>query len=273
MSVKTDVIQYKFKRLRNEEDICHYRNKIKGGMQREIDGVTGTLGVVVKAKASGEFKFLTCEHAVNNINEEYDIPPHKLDCVAIDIKKRIAGNYDYTSEIERIGRIREAVEAELGMEVRKYGNKTGLTYGTVVSIDMTAKIDGKTFEEQIGIVADLARNWKFADGGDSGSLVVNNTLNPIGLLVACNDETGIVGAEKDRNAEGIFCMVTPIQKVLDELKVDLYSENLSDIAKDIDDTMRTLVMYPPPLSEKDPRYLLLKGHGIDDYCCKKPCCP
>jgi len=35
------------------------------------------------------------------------------------------------------------------------------------------KIDGKIYFNQIGIVVDLARNEKFADNGDSGSVVVN----------------------------------------------------------------------------------------------------
>jgi hypothetical protein len=284
-AVKTDVIQYTFTKLGGKETIDEdyigkCRNKSKGGSLKDIngnpiriDGVTGTFGAIVKEKKTGRLGFLTCEHVARPAVISSDniiapkLPSNTKDYVAIDIVRHLAGRprmEEPTSEIEKIGRIREPVEAYLGMEVRKYGNKTGLTYGTVVSVDLTAKIGTETYEGQIGIVADLTRNWRFGYKGDSGSLIVNNTLNPIGLLVACNNKT-------DMNAEGTFCMATPIQEVLDELGVDIYNEDLQDIAKDIDDSIRAIDMYPPPLSENDPRFSFLDGHKIDGICCKNPC--
>jgi hypothetical protein len=138
--------------------------------------------------------------------------------------------------------------------VRKYGQRTGLTYGMVDSVFLTLKVDGYVYPNQIGIVPDLTRNWEFGDNGDSGSVIVNNALNAIGLLVA-------------RGMDGKYCAATPIQAVLDELDVDIYEEELSGFDKDIDDFMRSLIMPPPPLTGDIRR--LLYGELVNGCCCDR----
>jgi len=75
------------------------------------------------------------------------------------------------------------------MEVQKYGRTTGLTKGKVTAVNATVTLYYgpalTRFVNQI-IVEPLKKNSSFADGGDSGSLVVTNdaNTNPVGLLFA-----------------------------------------------------------------------------------------
>ena len=98
--------------------------------------------------------------------------------------------------------------------VRKFGMKTQLTYGRVSSFDLDGfETDGYyglgtvTFNDQIEVEASNPQN-EFATDGDSGSLVFNKKLHPVGLLFAAT-----FGAD--------VAYVNPIKFVLDELCVDL----------------------------------------------------
>ncbi len=80
------------------------------------------------------------------------------------------------------------VEAEVGLEVQKFGRTTGLTVGRVTGIHATIDVgyrDGVgRFEEQIVISGN-----GFSAGGDSGSLIVTKgrmlaDRRPVGLLFA-----------------------------------------------------------------------------------------
>ncbi|MEX2048155.1 MAG: hypothetical protein WEB90_01095 [Gemmatimonadota bacterium] len=79
-------------------------------------------------------------------------------------------------------------DAELGLEVQKYGRTTGLTVGRVSGIHATIDVNYRTgtarFEDQIVISGN-----GFSAGGDSGSLVVTKgrllaDRRPVGLLFA-----------------------------------------------------------------------------------------
>jgi len=81
-------------------------------------------------------------------------------------------------------------EAELGLEVQKYGRTTGLTSGRITGIHATIDVSYRTgtarFEDQIVISGD---GGDFSAGGDSGSLVVTKgrllaDRRPVGLLFA-----------------------------------------------------------------------------------------
>jgi len=263
-----------------------------------------------------------------------------VDCAVIELKDSDKFVSEYTSEIVDIGRIRGAGKARRGMEVRKYGQKTELTYGVVDSVNLTVKIDKplpfsiefrfrailnnlaqsglsdvqrrgfeanlrgrfkyneielskqikvlvkdenskwlivdkgnhvtyavkkndenelnvyrqSIFTNQIGIVVDFARSSKFGDRGDSGAVVVNNTLEAVGLLFASNKG-------------GTYCAATPIQAVLGVLNVEIYEEELKGLDRDIDDSMRAIVMPPPPLRGRGRQFLY--GQEICGRC--DPC--
>lgn len=93
-------------------------------------------------------------------------------------------------------------EAELGMKVQKSGRTTGLSWGTVELLEMAVQVDygqGRvaTFQGQIGLSA-------MSQGGDSGSLVLDEKKRAVGLLFA---------------GSRFITICSPIEVVLDLLKV------------------------------------------------------
>jgi hypothetical protein len=116
--------------------------------------------------------------------------------------------------IEEIGDVTGTATAAVGMAVRKRGRTTGLTYGTVDSVDLSVRVsygDGLgevILTHQISILPDPGHNAKFGDHGDSGSVVVDDNGRVIGLHFAGDDASG----------SGV---ANPIQAVLDALNVDL----------------------------------------------------
>jgi hypothetical protein len=111
-----------------------------------------------------------------------------------------------------IGNVTGTATATEGMAVRKRGRTTGLTYGTVDSVDLSVNVnycDGigvRTFYHQIGIAVDISKSPQFGAGGDSGSVVVDDNGKIVGLYFA-GDETGQSG------------VANPIQDVLTALNV------------------------------------------------------
>jgi hypothetical protein len=93
------------------------------------------------------------------------------------------------STILGIGRVGRTRDAELGMRVRKSGRTSGVTEGRVTALDATVEVDygGQTavFREQI--VSDLV-----SKGGDSGSLVVDESARAVGLLFAGGAATTLI---------------------------------------------------------------------------------
>ncbi|PIO04324.1 hypothetical protein COT48_01025 [Candidatus Woesearchaeota archaeon CG08_land_8_20_14_0_20_47_9] len=92
--------------------------------------------------------------------------------------------------ILEVGVIKGTAQAFIGMKVRKSGRTTGYTKGEVLVLDTTVTVDygfGKAavFENQI-IAGAMSR------GGDSGSLVLDENNNAVGLLFAGSDEVTIL---------------------------------------------------------------------------------
>ena len=91
-------------------------------------------------------------------------------------------------EIEGIGHILGAARAAQGMPVRKRGRTTGLTTGTVVSVDLSINVDYedgigvRTLRSQIYIIGSLGTH------GDSGSAVINDQTKVVSLYFAGDDQ-------------------------------------------------------------------------------------
>ena len=89
-----------------------------------------------------------------------------------------------------IGQVKGKNTAAIGMAIRKRGRTSGLTYGTVTSVDQTVSInygDGlgtHTLKNQIRLEVDTAHSTVMSDHGDSGSVVVDANNKVIGLLYA-----------------------------------------------------------------------------------------
>lgn len=104
--------------------------------------------------------------------------------------------------ILEIGKVAGVRLPDLGEMIQKSGRTTGLTKGKVRTLDATVNVemgDGQeaVFTQQI-LVDSLSQ------GGDSGSLVLDENRNAVGLLFAGSEETTVCN---------------PIQEVLDALDV------------------------------------------------------
>ena len=133
----------------------------------------------------------------------------KVDCAVADV----TGSRGNSCEIVDIGYVAGQGTASLGQAVRKRGRTTMLTYGIVDSIHLTVTVDYEdgignvTLTDQIGIKPDTTKNPKFGDHGDSGSALVDDARNVIGLYFA-GDDTG-------------YGVANPIAAVLTALNVKL----------------------------------------------------
>jgi hypothetical protein len=111
---------------------------------------------------------------------------------------------DVKHEILEIGAINGTAEATLGMPLQKMGRTTNHTTGTVLQIDVTVRVNygsnkNATFVDQIMAGA-------LSQGGDSGSAVLNDHKQLVGLLYAGSDTSTIINR---------------IQNVFHELQVTL----------------------------------------------------
>lgn len=89
---------------------------------------------------------------------------------------------DVSQEILQIGPIAGLAEGTLGMNVKKSGRTTGLTTGTIEQIDVTVRVSygpGRT-----ATFVDQLMAGPMSQGGDSGSAVLSETDQLVGLLFA-----------------------------------------------------------------------------------------
>ncbi len=109
-----------------------------------------------------------------------------------------------TTDILGIGRVAGPQKATLGISVRKSGRTTGVTQGRVTILRAYIQVNyGSlgmlTFDDQI-----IIEPGAFSRGGDSGSLIVDDSNRAIGLLFA--------GSE-------LYTLASPIEYVYDRLRV------------------------------------------------------
>lgn len=259
--VRTDVIQRKFALhplrvrvadLELKKDTGTY-DPLQGGISigpcRTIGGYvySGTLGAIVRDNSSDDPMLLSNFHVMcvddgwsagdtmcqPSRGDTGQCPADvvgelqraslgdKVDCAVASHTAR-----GYQCSIVDIGAVAGTATATENVAVRKRGRTTGLTFGTVDTIDLTVRIDygdglGEvTLTDQIGIDVDSAQSAKFGDSGDSGSVVVDDDGKVVGLYFAGNIE------QRDENnviitPSGIFGVANPIQSVLDALDVSI----------------------------------------------------
>jgi hypothetical protein len=112
--------------------------------------------------------------------------------------------------------------AAVGLAVQKYGRTSSLTKGTITGIDATILIEygaGKArFVHQIVVQSPKP----FIKPGDSGSLLVNNTLNPVGLLFAGNSSGTYAVANRIQDVlgeeDGRACLLVLVERRSSELE-------------------------------------------------------
>lgn len=98
-------------------------------------------------------------------------------------------NADVVPEILGIGPVRGAAEVEVGSMVKKSGRTTGLTHGLVeyVNATVTVQLSGgrsAVFEDQFLTTV-------MSQPGDSGSLVLNEQDQAVGLLFAGSNQVSV----------------------------------------------------------------------------------
>ncbi|MCA1703059.1 MAG: S1 family peptidase, partial [Actinobacteria bacterium] len=135
----------------------------------------------------------------------------EVDCAVANATREVV------AEVADIGRLNGVDKVVIGQHVRKRGRTTGLTYGTVDTVDLTlqVKFGGEqgtvTLTNQINIIPDTTQNPTFGAKGDSGAVVVTDDNKVVGLYMAGDDESG----------DGI---ANPIASVLSALNIDLYTD-------------------------------------------------
>jgi hypothetical protein len=97
---------------------------------------------------------------------------------------------DVKNEILKIGAIAGVSEATLGMKVKKSGRTTGLTDGTIQQIDVTSRVSYGS--NKIAIFTDQLLAGAMSQGGDSGSAVLDEDNNLLGLLFAGSNTSTVI---------------------------------------------------------------------------------
>ena len=97
---------------------------------------------------------------------------------------------DVKNEIIEIGTIQGTVEAALGMAIKKSGRTTGFTTGEIQQVDVTANV--QYGQGQIAQFTDQLMAGAMSQGGDSGSAILDDSNNLVGLLFAGSDTSTIM---------------------------------------------------------------------------------
>ncbi len=218
LGVKTDVVEPEATELL--EDTSEYR-PIKGGIQiGNGSGAVGTLGCMALRTVDNVPVILSNHHVMfasgKGVGDKIGQPDYcescccscgeigtiaagvvpangaqgQVDAAIATVKAGIA----HIAEINQIGPIAGTTPALPGETVRKMGRTTGLTTGTVLSINAESRdirngSSTYTMTGQVRVVP-AAGVAKFADRGDSGSVIVNQSNQVVALLWGANTETG-----------------------------------------------------------------------------------
>lgn len=243
--VKTDVIERSFVlhpravslvEVERKADTGTYDPLVGGigiGPCKAVDGFVfvGTLGCMVRDRNTSETLMLTNYHVAAEKWDPGDTicQPSRVDggscpanVVGSLVRSVISEHVDgavcritdraFLCNITEIGTVQGKATASPDQAVRKRGRTTGLTFGTVDSVDFSANVPYDhgivVLKNQITIEVDTSQSAQFGNGGDSGSAVVDENRNVVGLYFA--------GTE-----DGSFGVANPIDFVLDELNIDI----------------------------------------------------
>jgi hypothetical protein len=96
---------------------------------------------------------------------------------------------DVKAEILGIGEIQGLTEGLLGMKVKKSGRTTEFTEDEIMQVDVTVNV--QYGEGRIATFKDQLLAGPMSQGGDSGSAVLDENSNLVGLLFAGSDQNTI----------------------------------------------------------------------------------
>jgi hypothetical protein len=143
------------------------------------------------------------------------IGANEVDCAIASLQDRIEANIRKLHGLGNLAGVGAAF-LDAGTKVAKIGRTTGLTRGRITAFELDNVVVGYDtgnlrFDNQIEIEG--ADAGPFSQGGDSGSLIVDEDLKGVALLFAGGDQGGT-------NGQGLT-YANPLQKVLDILEVSL----------------------------------------------------
>ncbi len=195
----------------------------------------GTLGALVRDTATGATMALTNFHVacVNNtwtvgdrmvqqaLNDGGNAAGQFGSLTRATLSDQVDGSVvtldagrAWSASVHDVGDVAGTQAATVGMNVQKRGRTTEHTFGRIVSTDFTVTINygsdvgSHTFHHQIRIEPDTARNPRFSDHGDSGSVILTDDRHVVGLLYG-------------GTTDGSMTFANPIASVLSELGVEL----------------------------------------------------
>ena len=179
--------------------------------------MSGTLGCLVKDKATHEILILSNNHVLANSNEAkkgdsilqpgpYDGGKKAKDTIGtlerwVEIKFGKEANLIDAAlarpksqklvkpEIMEIGAPLGTIKPKLGMLIQKSGRTTGYTAGKIKDISATIKIN---YDQKVALFKNQILTTNMSQGGDSGSLVLDMKKRAIGLLFAGSDVVTIM---------------------------------------------------------------------------------
>lgn len=115
-----------------------------------------------------------------------EVPENRVDAAIASPENQ----QEVSANIIDLGRIKGMVSATLGVPVVKSGRTTGLTEGIVEQVDVTADVDYGG--GHIARFNDQLMAGSMSQGGDSGSAVLDDKGNIIGLLFAGSGTTTLI---------------------------------------------------------------------------------
>ena len=137
-----------------------------------------------------------------------------VDCAVATVDDDVS----HVASIRGLGAVTGLFTGDLktGLTVAKLGRTTGLTHGIVTAFELdnvvvSYDLGNLRFDDQVEIEG--AGDAAFSDGGDSGSLIVNDACEGVALLFAGGDHGG-------RNGRGLT-YANPLGTVLKKLRVSL----------------------------------------------------
>jgi len=192
----------------------------------------GTLGCLVRRRVDGRLLLLTCAHVVESLNQKMHQPAlgeTGAQVIGVSVDLRTAGApllHDFAviepnslrslqKSIEGIGPVKGVAidaAATLNTVVKKRGARTLLTKGRVRRL-----IPGGVPAISLLEISTDPPGQRFAGKGDSGSVVLNEDDDVVGLLYAVPDED--VGP--DFSSRGL---AIPIETVQATLQIDVAVE-------------------------------------------------
>jgi len=144
---------------------------------------TCPLAKIIADLANGFAKGLGSSHRLRPYQETEDTENLVDAAIAVPVDDDLI-----LDVILEIGILTGVDPVTLGDPVKKSGRTTGLTSGTIITLDATIKVQ---YSNGIAVFTDQIISTNMSQPGDSGSLLVNEDNKAVGLLFAGSDQVTI----------------------------------------------------------------------------------